>query len=441
MGHRIYLTSFYGNASEDDPHWPARQQRLHQSALDNGGVDKIIPWNADKLAKTTFAAKHQDILQLKRGYGYWLWKPFIILHALEQIDEGDFLVYHDVGRPQRQDPTRGYTLERDISPLVRWAERHDGIYPGVLMPHHGKQKHWTKRDCFVLMDCDSECFWETPQVQATYNIWKNTSSVRAFVKQWLAFCCDPRILTDKDNTQGKTNFSGFREHRHDQSVLTNLCIRDQLAVYGADHQQVLLHRNLNSLIRHARKDELEAEQALQLRRIFTSSDRKKFDRSIIRWIELYYAERRLNPISVLLVGEHNAQIWHQYFPAGRIKYLNETQSIESGLERFEIPRFDLVVINVDDPKRQLSIVAKTIPLLSHHGLVICGPVKKSWDKLPVDHLSALALVRDFWKNKCLTHNALDVNLRGMLNSRILMTFTAWDSSGESGNAYFISHDS
>jgi hypothetical protein len=31
----------------------------------------------------------------KRGYGWWLWKPFIIEYALSTIDENDYLIYLD----------------------------------------------------------------------------------------------------------------------------------------------------------------------------------------------------------------------------------------------------------------------------------------------------------------------------------------------------------
>lgn len=37
-------------------------------------------------------------------------------------------------------------------------------------------------------------------------------------------------MTDDDNVCGKPNLAGFREHRHDQSILTNLAIRDGLNV-------------------------------------------------------------------------------------------------------------------------------------------------------------------------------------------------------------------
>lgn len=45
-----------------------------------------------------FWEKHGDfILQNPKGYGFWIWKPYLILKKLEELQEGDILVYADSG--------------------------------------------------------------------------------------------------------------------------------------------------------------------------------------------------------------------------------------------------------------------------------------------------------------------------------------------------------
>ncbi len=445
MSNRIYLTSFYGIASEDDPHWPDRQKRLHQSALQRGGVDAVIPWNAEKLQETEFARNNHQILSLKRGYGFWLWKPFIILDGLRKIDSGDYLIYHDVGRPKRGDPTRGYTLDRDIRPLVDWADANSGIYPGVYMPHHGKQKHWTKRDCFILMGCDEEKYWEATQIQATYNVWKNTPEVRAFVKEWLNYCLNPAILTDQENTRGLENFPGFKEHRHDQSVLTNLCIQRNVKPYGSPTQPILLHRDLNSLIRHARFDELIANSENILRQKVSELPEQSFDKSTIRWIELYFAERRKTNLSILLIGSHNRDFWSDYAPLAAINVIDSgdlDSCSPAQLQDKTAERYDLIWVNASgQPDRQFDLTAALIPRLNRSGMLICGQVEKRWDSLPGNHRSALALMRDAWSNKKVEHGGLSESQRQQINANLLMAFVSWDKTGQTGNTYFVSYDS
>jgi hypothetical protein len=74
------------------------------------------------------------------------------------------------------------------------------------------------------MNCDSERFWHHPQIQATHSVWRKTRATSEFVAEWLHYCCDPRVITDAPNVSGMANFPDFAEHRHDQSVLTNLVI-------------------------------------------------------------------------------------------------------------------------------------------------------------------------------------------------------------------------
>lgn len=222
------------------------QKILVESAEIAGGFTEIVPWTREKLQQTAFYKSHQDILDHQRGAGYWLWKPYIILDQLQKIEDGDFVVYWDCGKPAR--PNR---FTHSIEPLLCWCQKHhDGIIPGVLVPWHGPNKKWTKRDCFVYMDCDTDVFRNHPQIQATFSIWqKNAQSVH-FVRQWLEYALDPRIITDNENCCGLENDKAFVDHRHDQSILTNLAIKEGLSPlkYPLRIERVV-NRNLNNLIR------------------------------------------------------------------------------------------------------------------------------------------------------------------------------------------------
>jgi tetratricopeptide (TPR) repeat protein len=179
------------------------------------GIDEIIPWTRQRLLATSFYQANRAILDLPRGAGYWLWKPLIILDALEHASRGDVVIYWDVGRCT---PNR---FTRSISPLVRWCRQHDGILPGVpILP----QGQWTKRDCFCFMNCDAPRFWNAVQIQATFSLWCGSRAIE-FVEEWLTWCRDPRCITDAHNVSGLPNLPGFVEHRHDQSILTNLCVK------------------------------------------------------------------------------------------------------------------------------------------------------------------------------------------------------------------------
>lgn len=222
------------------------QKELVESAEAVAGFTEIIPWTKDKLQQTAFYKLHKDVLDHQRGEGYWIWKPYIILDQLQSIENGDFVVYWDCGKPAR--PNR---FTRNINPLLRWCQKqHGGIIPGVLIPWHGPNKKWTKRDCFVYMNCDSDTFKNHPQIQTTFSIWQKNSKSIHFVHQWLKYAVDPRIISDNENCCGLENDESFIDHRHDQSILTNLAIKEGLSPLKYPLKiEPLVNKNLNYLIR------------------------------------------------------------------------------------------------------------------------------------------------------------------------------------------------
>jgi hypothetical protein len=58
---------------------------------------EVYPWNHPMLAKTDFYRQRRPILDLPRGNGYWIWKPFIIQQELNQLAGDDILIYCDAG--------------------------------------------------------------------------------------------------------------------------------------------------------------------------------------------------------------------------------------------------------------------------------------------------------------------------------------------------------
>jgi hypothetical protein len=104
--------------------------------------------------------------------------------------------------------------------------------PGVLIPNFGPTSHWTRRDCFVLMTCDSVHYWSHPQVQATFSVWIKTKQSLQFLQEWRTYCMDIRIIGDGPNTCGLPNLPGFVDHRHDQSVLPNLVLMRRVTPFA-----------------------------------------------------------------------------------------------------------------------------------------------------------------------------------------------------------------
>jgi hypothetical protein len=185
------------------------QVALEKKAKESGVFDEVISKTKLQLLQTNFYKAFKHILDQPRGAGYWLWKAYYIYLTLGQCQKDDILVYMDCGDSlEETDTMRDFLINRmkDTDILLT-----DGAYPN---------KDWTKRDCFVLTECDEEKYWNGLQVEAGIIVVKNTWPTQQFLLQWLDKCQDERILTDMENTQGKENFETFKDHRHDQSVLS-----------------------------------------------------------------------------------------------------------------------------------------------------------------------------------------------------------------------------
>ncbi len=180
-----------------------------------------------------FARAYPEIARLPRGAGYWLWKPWLIRHALATSAEGDVIIYADAGSCLVSDPAPLVALT-DVKPIVVFGHRAAGE-PG------GSMRRWTKRDCFVLLDADNETFWNAQCCTAGFQVYRNGPEARSFVNEWLTACADPRILTDAPNVMGRDNLPEFLDHRHDQSVLTILALKHGLPEYPDPSQYGVPH--------------------------------------------------------------------------------------------------------------------------------------------------------------------------------------------------------
>lgn len=198
-------------------------QRINsESAEKIGGVDRSIKCDRQTL-DPEFVTKNAHILNLKRGAGYWLWKPYIINKYLHEIGFDDYLIYTD----------SGIVFVDSIDELIE-MEKSNLDRDGVLLtettqwipsgpPWKAPLEHeWTKRDAFVLTDTDRPEITHTVQANGAFAIFQPRQKAFDFLQEWLRWGSDIRAITDMANCMGKPNYEGFVEHRHDQSLLSIL---------------------------------------------------------------------------------------------------------------------------------------------------------------------------------------------------------------------------
>ena len=185
-----------------------------------GKVDKFYSYTPQDI-DFNFRKENENILSYQRGNGYWLWKPYFILKTLnEKLNYGDYLIYTDAGilYINKVQIAINFMISKKAE---MWVIRLNTI-----------EKHYTKRDAFLLLNADSPIYTDTYQFMAGIQIYKKTKFTEKFLEKLIYFSKDRRIITDEPNTLGLPNFEGFIENRHDQSVLSLLTKKFGLA--GSD---------------------------------------------------------------------------------------------------------------------------------------------------------------------------------------------------------------
>ncbi|WP_148630526.1 hypothetical protein [Bacillus sp. E214] len=191
-----------------DVKFKAAQKFNTKTAYKKGKFDKVLEYGPEDI-DLEFKRENNFILNSPRGGGYWLWKPYIIRHALQQIEWGDYLFYCDSGA----------FYCNSIDYLIKTLEEYEQdilVFENPLI-----EKQWTKGDCFYFMGCNTEEYTNTNQRIATYFLMKKTNRTLEFIDEYLRYCCNKNIISDLTNIKGK-NYEEFIDHRHDQSIFSLL---------------------------------------------------------------------------------------------------------------------------------------------------------------------------------------------------------------------------
>jgi hypothetical protein len=195
------------------------RQELIDSAK-SFNIKSFHSYSKKDIINTDLFKNNKFIFSFKRGFGLWLWKPFIILKTLEKLREGEILIYAD----------SGCLLINDPSPLYHLAD--SNIYGLVAFNCSPiTNKEFVKKQTFINMKCDSEEFWNSPHIIATVLIFKKTTHSIKLVKEWLKEMEIASSLVPEKKKESDFNLPEFIEHREDQSIFSLLVRKKNIKTY------------------------------------------------------------------------------------------------------------------------------------------------------------------------------------------------------------------
>lgn len=200
-------------------------ERIGREAEMSGYFTDVMLFTDKKFDKEYYEKYGYIYEKYKRGYGYWVWKTYILKKALEDLREGDYIVYLDSGceiQSGNEAKFKEYLHEADTCDL--------GLVCFSVPFTSGRQ--YTKMDlidyCNRTFGCQENMngFLSTEQIMAGLLVIRKNKNVIEFLDKWYDVMHHHIELFD-DTPSKLPNYEGFIESRHDQSVFSLL-----IKIYG-----------------------------------------------------------------------------------------------------------------------------------------------------------------------------------------------------------------
>lgn len=182
----------------------------------NDGVfENIWIWNEHAL-DGAFRRAYDEFIRryFFRGYGYWIWKPHVVLRALANLRDGDILFYCDVGCSLNVEGRERF------KEYVEMTQRSPSGILGFHLPF--PESHYTKYDTLDKLNFVEQSQTSSPQILSGIFFVKKSRKTECFFEEWQRLCLEDDHHHVDDSPSLLPNDPEFVEHRHDQSLFSIL---------------------------------------------------------------------------------------------------------------------------------------------------------------------------------------------------------------------------
>ena len=212
---KIYFLTFGGGPM----YYLEAVDRIVKQAHELDLFDEVYGFKENDLkSEHPFWQNHRaHILQHPHGFGYWIWKPYLIHKIMSETQENDIIVYCDAGNEI------DCRKKEKIKSLIDVAQ--DEWLMGNIVPDKEKyrlEKHYVKGDVLYHfgIDHNDPVLNEVQRQTNTLIIYKNEKTM-AFIEEWCELCLE-KYQYINDYKSYTENHPEFYRHRHDQSVFSLL---------------------------------------------------------------------------------------------------------------------------------------------------------------------------------------------------------------------------
>lgn len=206
----IYFITFGGGT----PNYKDAVKRICKQAERFNLFTEIFGYTDEDLKNDPdFWKQHGDFIQANaQGYGFWIWKIYLLQKLMRQdkYKEGDIFFYVDAGCEMN---LRGKLRFKEYIKLV---EENDTL---AMRLETFSERKYTKMDLLKYVNASDEVI-ESDQIEGGILFIKKTKQNMEMLDEiyQIQSSCNYHFI---DNTESiSPNSSEFKEHRHDQSVIS-----------------------------------------------------------------------------------------------------------------------------------------------------------------------------------------------------------------------------
>jgi hypothetical protein len=232
--------------------------RIVDQANQFGEFSSIYSWSESNIPEFIEKHRYHFLLYKDRGFGLWIWKPYVILKRLLEMDKGEILVYSDAGVFLN---SNGSTRFQEYMDLLRIE---DNQIIAFEVNNLYKSRFYVKADCIKVYypefyTLDLNCCY------AGVLILKNSQYTRRLIFDWLSLCENTEFLSASKSIV-HADPSYFRGQDADNGLL-NLVLAKFQNRYADDGKILILSDWVN----------LYHKNGKQLKHVISSGDYIKAD--------------------------------------------------------------------------------------------------------------------------------------------------------------------
>lgn len=206
---------------------------IKRQAQSLGLFDKIISYSPNDLPPFI---KASPLFSFKKGGGYWIWKPYIILDMLSKCQEGDVIYYIDSGctlKPNFEEWNKYNELIQEYNAIF-FQYRDDFNYSTWEKYcknqncNSPKLKYWIKKNTsnYFTSYLGNDSFLNYNKIMGGLIIIKKTKEKLKTIDNWYKITLfHPELVIDPYGKELSEQELFFNEHRHDQTIISPLVFK------------------------------------------------------------------------------------------------------------------------------------------------------------------------------------------------------------------------